>query len=118
MPQDHRPPGEHVINVRVSVDIIEPRPFGAPDEARLPSDGPEGADRTIHTTWNELLGFSEELGRSASFHNGGAPYHAARERVKKSTERKRKPKIVSGAIEIVSIAATFTVRLDRSPPTS
>jgi hypothetical protein len=32
-----------------------------------------------------LLGFFEELDRSGDFHNGGAPYHAEIEGVKKET---------------------------------
>jgi len=54
------------------------------NEARLTSDRSEGTHRAVHAAWNELLGFVEESRGPSRFHNGGEPYHAGRESVKKS----------------------------------
>jgi hypothetical protein len=76
MPEDHRPPREDIINVRISIQIVEPSPLGSVNEPRLSSNGSEGADRTVYPPGNQLLSLFEELDRSGDFHNGGAPYHA------------------------------------------
>jgi hypothetical protein len=49
------------------------------------TDRSECADRAVDPSRDELLGFFEELDRSGDFHNGGAPYHAEIEGVKKET---------------------------------
>ena len=57
MSEYHGAPGQDVIDVRISIHIVETRTFGTFDKPRLPTDRPKGADRTVHTARNELLGF-------------------------------------------------------------
>ena len=64
MAQDHRTPGEHVVNVGISVKVVETGASGSFDEPGLASDGAESANRAVDSSWNELLSLGEELDRS------------------------------------------------------
>jgi hypothetical protein len=75
MTEDHRPPGEHIVNVRISIHVIQPGSLGPLDEPGLPADGSKGTDWAVDPARDELLRFFKELDRSGDFHDGGAPYH-------------------------------------------
>ena len=83
MSQDHRPPGQHVIDVDILIHIVEARSFRTRDEARLSSHRAERANGAIDAAGDQLLGFGKEFGGPGCLHNGGAPYHGGRESVKK-----------------------------------
>ena len=76
MTENHRSPGEHVINVGISIQVVEFRALGPLNKTGVATHGSERADRAVDPSWDELLRFLEELDRSGDFHNGWAPYHA------------------------------------------
>ena len=76
MTENHRSPGEHIINVGISIQIEKFRALGPLNKPGVATHGSECADWAVNTSWDELLCFLEELDRSGDFHNGGAPYHA------------------------------------------
>ena len=86
MTEYHGSPGEHVVDVRISIHIVEPGALGSLNKPRLPTYGSERTNRAVDPARNELLGLLEELDRSDDFHNGGAPYHAKTEGSRKWLE--------------------------------
>src|SRR3989338_7044132 len=55
MTQNHRTPGKHIIDVFVSVHIIDISAFSLIDKQRLHAYRLKGADRAIDSAGNELL---------------------------------------------------------------
>src|SRR5687768_4992633 len=71
--ENHRSPGEYIIDVGISIQIVKSRAFGSLDEPWLTSDRSEGPDRTVDTSGNEVLGFLKQLDRTCDFHQGREP---------------------------------------------
>jgi hypothetical protein len=68
MPQDQGPPGTHVIEISVSVQILDHGPLPAFHENRLVSYGTKGPDRGIYASWEISPGFCECLSGFFTFH--------------------------------------------------
>ena len=59
MAQDHRPPRADVIDVLVTVDVVEVGPFGSGHERRLAADRAERPRRAVHPAGNHAVGAEE-----------------------------------------------------------
>ena len=59
VPQDHRPPRADVIDVLVTVDVVEKRPFRSGHERRFAADRPERPRRAVHPAGNHAVGAEE-----------------------------------------------------------
>ena len=55
MPQQQRPPGAHVIDVGIAVDVEDARAFAALDEPRRAAHAAKRAHRRIHAAGNARL---------------------------------------------------------------
>ncbi len=87
MAQDHWSPGQYVVDVRISIQVVELGAFGSVNKAGLPTHGAKGPDWAIDSAWYKSLSFFEQLDRSGDFHDGRAPYHASSERSRKRLYR-------------------------------
>src|SRR5205823_1487840 len=56
MPKNERPPGAHVIQVAVTVDVVEIWAFAAGDERRFATHGTKRAGRTVDAARDQPLG--------------------------------------------------------------
>ena len=59
MPQDHRPPRADVIDVLVTIDVVEKRPLRTGHERRFAADRPERPRRAVHPAGNHAIGAEE-----------------------------------------------------------
>ena len=55
VPQDHRPPGLHVIEVAIAIHVIEIRSLGSADEDGTTSNSAKGAHRAVDASWEQFL---------------------------------------------------------------
>ena len=61
VPEDHRSPGLHVIDVGVPVDVGDGGASSANEERRHASDGTERADRRVHAAGDDPAGAIEQV---------------------------------------------------------
>ena len=67
--EDHRAPGQAVVDVAVAVFVVEEGPLGFLDKDRGGADALEGADGTVDTAGDDFLCFSKELCVLFIFHD-------------------------------------------------
>ena len=61
MPEDHRPPGHHIVHKSIAVSVVQASALGTGDERRLDADRLKSANGAVHTARHEFLGGLEEL---------------------------------------------------------
>ncbi len=59
--QNHRPPGQHIVDVALALAVIQVGPFGPFHKQRRAPDAAECAYRRIHAAGNILTGSFEKL---------------------------------------------------------
>ena len=72
MAQYHGSPGADIIDIRFTVDIVQPGAVGAFDKQRCTADAAKGADRRVHAAGDEFTCGAIECFRFAHCHDPGS----------------------------------------------
>src|SRR5207249_5152752 len=80
MAVDERSPRHDVIDVLVTVDILETRPVGAADEERVGTDRLERADGTVDAARKDVEGAREKTGGAGRFHGPNSRHENTKSR--------------------------------------